>query len=135
MFFFRTRKIQTLEVLTLRITGMRYTEEYELAADGPSSVQVSRYQPLHGAQEGRQLQARAVRDTEEVIRQLNACRVLQWDGFHGKHPRGVKDGRMFSLSATVNGGKTVYADGSQNFPSHFHELTDWFRRVLTPEET
>ena len=130
---FWTRKIRTLEILTLRITGMRYVEEYELVADGPS-VQVSRYQPRHGEPEGRQLQARAVRDTEEVIRQLNACRVLQWDGFHGKHPRGIKDGRMFRLSASVNGGQTVYADGSQNFPRHFHELTDWFRRVLASEE-
>ena len=49
-------------------------------------------------------------------------RIRKWDGFHGKHPRGVLDGDMFSFEAVINDGETIHADGSANFPKRFREF-------------
>ena len=62
---------------------------------------------------------------ETVVAKLNAYDVGSWNGFHGKHPKYVLDGTMFTLEASVNGGKRLYADGSENFPRHYHELVQW----------
>ena len=65
-----------------------------------------------------------------VLKLLNECKLLSWDGFCGKHPRGVMDGMMFSLNAVVNGDKKIRADGSQNFPKHYWDFTDGLYEML-----
>ena len=40
---------------------------------------------------------------------------------------------MFSLEALVNENRTVKAEGSANFPRHYHELKRWITENLTPE--
>ena len=61
-----------------------------------------------------------------MLELLNQFPVMKWNGFHGKHPRGVLDGEMFSFQATVNDGVTIRAEGSANFPKGFQE----FRRAV-----
>ncbi len=74
----------------------------------------------------RELSRRAICSDSQMLELLNQCNIMKWDGFHGKHPRGVLDGEMFSFRAIVNEGQTIQADGSANFPEHFRD----FRRMI-----
>ena len=122
--------ITDMESLTLHLSGMRLTEEYELTVNG-DKTEISYYTMSYASsQEERILKKRTVCDTKTVIAALNSFDVIKWDGFHGKHPRGVLDGTMFRLTATLNGGQKLYADGSQNFPEHFREFEEWLYTVL-----
>ncbi len=123
-------KIKSFEIVALNTSGMRYITDYEIVMrDG--NAEVSRYAVgFRGGEKVRQLEKRAVCEPEKVIELLNKCRLISWDGFNGKHPIGVKDGTMFTLKATVNEGKKIYASGSQNFPPHYHDLTDGLYEIL-----
>ena len=61
---------------------------------------------------------------------MNNCSVIRWDGFHGEHPKNVKDGIMFDFTATVNGGQTIYADGSANYPKGYNEFVRELNKML-----
>ena len=65
-----------------------------------------------------------------MLKLLNDCGISTWNGFHGKHPRGVKDGTMFNFKAKINGDTEITADGSQNFPKHYRDLTDGLYKLL-----
>ena len=122
--------IVSFEIVTLRISGMRFENEYEIVMN-EGRAQVSRYGIRFTRDEDpRVLEARAECGEETVLGLLNDCKLLSWDGFHGKHPKDVRDGTMFTLKATVNGDKRIYADGSENFPRHYRELTDGLRELL-----
>jgi len=122
--------ITDIENLTLRLSGMRLTEEYELIVNG-DKTEISYYTISYAnAAEERILKKRTERDTKTVIDALNGFRLIKWDGFHGKHPKGVLDGTTFHITATLNGGQKLSAGGSQNFPKHFHELEEWLYTVL-----
>ena len=73
------------------------------------------------------------KDLRIMLDLLNKCSLLSWDGFHGKHPKGVKDGIMFSLQAVLNGGKTIKAEGSENFPRHYRDFTDGLYSLLNDD--
>ena len=123
-------EITSVESFTLRISGMRVTEKYELTA-GEDGITLSLYWMDYSTPEDRWLLQNAVtRPTAEILELLNDCELSAWDGFHGKHPKGVLDGRMFTLEAAVNGGTTIRADGSENFPAHFSELEQRFNELL-----
>ena len=118
-------EITEFESLTVRFSGMRITEEYEIISNGETS-EISQYYIKYDQQEDiRELQASAVCQTQEVIDILNECKAGKWNGFHGEHPKGVLDGTMFNLTASVNGGQKLSADGSQNFPKNFRTFEDW----------
>lgn len=124
------KEITSFESLNLRLSGMRITEEYEIIADG-DKAEISYYHMNYGSgKEERVLQKSAVCDTKEVIDILNECNAGKWNGFHGKHPKGVLDGTMFTLTASVNGGTRLYADGSENFPKNFRTLEEWLYSKL-----
>lgn len=124
-------RIDSFEVVTLHTSGMRHVSEHEIVMkDG--AAEVSLYGIGHGYE--RILQKRAVCSKEEALKLLNDCRITSWDGFHGKHPKGVLDGTMFRFKATVNGGVTISADGSQNFPRHYRDFTDGLYEILNKEE-
>ncbi len=130
LFCKKTKRIDSFDTVTLRISGMRYTNEYEILMKN-GEAEVSFYDIRYtDAKDRRVLQKRASCKKEEVLDLLNGCGVLSWDGFHGAHPRGVKDGVMFRLSANVNGGESIYANGSQNFPHHYAELRDGLKKIL-----
>ena len=65
---------------------------------------------------------------------MNTCGVICWDGFHGKHPKNVKDGIMFDFRATVNDGQEIHADGSENFPKGYHDFVRELNKILTDHE-
>ena len=123
-------EITEFESLNLRFSGMRVTEEYEIIKNGDKS-EISYYHIKYGGEEDRrELQERTVCDTQEVIDILNECKAGKWNGFKGAHPKGVLDGRMFTLEASVNGGKRLYAEGSENFPKKFNTFEQWLREKL-----
>lgn len=122
--FKQSDRIENFEVVTLRVSTMRNVSEYEmLMKDGKAEVSCYSIRFTQSKDE-RDLEKRVSVDEAEALKLLNDCGVLSWDGFHGAHPRGVTDGTMFNLHATVNGEKKIYATGSQNFPRHYRDLTD-----------
>ncbi len=113
---------------------MRGASEYEITREGEDAVVT-----LYGIRyaEGNKVrvpQERAVSAVPAVVELLEACRVARWDGFHGAHPKGVTDGIMFDFSASVNDGRVIRAEGSQNFPPRFHEFREGLNRLLRAEE-
>lgn len=130
----KDRRIESFEVVVLRLSGMRGVSEYEIVALDGSAKLTECGVRFSGEKEERIPKRSVICPAEDVLGLLNRCRILSWDGFHGKHPRGVKDGKIFSFSATVNGGKTVRAAGSQDFPSHFSDFTDGLNAALSDAE-
>ena len=132
-FFNSSDRINTFDMITLRMSGMRFVTEHEIVMrDG--TAEVSLYGIRYGQnKDERILEERTVCDQSIVLELLNDCGLLSWDGFHGSHPKCVKDGIMFTLKATVNDGKTIYATGSENFPRHFRDFTDGLYKLLKAE--
>ena len=86
-----TKRITELESLNLRLSGMRITEEYEFLVNG-EQTEISYYNMSYAnSQEERILKKRVAIDTQTVVDKLNEFGVIKWDGFHGKHPKGVLD--------------------------------------------
>ena len=131
----RNGKIESFEIVTLRTSGMRITAEYEMVMkDG--KAEISEYWIMYEEGEDRRvLERRAVCSEAEALKLLNDCHILSWDGFNGPHPRGVLDGTMFKLEATVNGGKIIRARGSQNFPQHYWDFNDALYEILSAEKS
>ncbi len=127
---FAKEEIVSFEIVTLHTSGMRYTGETEIVMkDG--KAEVSQYGIRYSQDEDRRvLEKRAVCGAEEILKLLNDCKLLSWDGFHGPHPKGVLDGTMFTLNATVNEGRRIYASGSENFPRHYRDFTDGLYNIL-----
>ena len=124
------KKINDIEFLNLHLSGMRITEEYEFLVNG-NETEISYYNMSYASgKEERRLIKRTTCDTQTVINSLNEFGVKKWDGFSGKHPKGVLDGTMFRLTATINGSQKLSANGSQNFPKHFHEFEAWLYELL-----
>ena len=123
-------QIGSFEIITLHTSGMRFTTDYEIVMQG-DAAEVSQYQIRYVDHEDRRvLEKRALVSKDDVLRLLNECCLLSWDGFFGRHPRNVLDGTMFRLSAVVNGGITIKAEGSQNFPKHYSEFTRGIYELL-----
>ncbi len=128
-------KIDSFEVVTLHESGMRFVHDIEIVMkDGKAEVTQYgfRFEP-NG--DRRVPEIRAVCGEEIILRLLNACGLLSWNGFHGPHPKDVLDGIMFSLDAKVNGGVEVSAEGSQNFPKGYHEFRSELYEILRTGET
>lgn len=124
------KTVTSLEIITLRESGMRYSAEYEiLMKDGKAEVSQYDIRYSHG-EDQRLLTRRAVCEEETILDLLNECNFISWDGFNGPHPKGVLDGIMFRLNATVNEGKNIHANGSQNFPKHYRDFTDGLYNIL-----
>lgn len=127
----KTSTVESFSSVLLRTAGMRATNEYEIVPkNGEAEVTLYNVTFEKGG-EARVPRLRAVCRESEIIDLLNACGVVSWDGFEGKHPRGVLDGVMFRFKATVNGNVAVTAHGSQNFPRHYREFTDALYNILT----
>ena len=126
----KDKSIEKFEKLTLRESGMRFTSERELIMC-ENGVEVSQYEIRYTKNgDERILIKRSQIGKEPALKLLNECKVMSWDGFSGAHPRWVKDGIMFSLTAVVNDGKVIRAEGSQNFPKRYREFTDGLNGLL-----
>ena len=131
---FGREKIVSFESVSLRISGMRAASEYVIVMkDG--NAELSEYDGFdHDEEDAKAPRRRAVCGADRILKLMNGCRLLSWDGFYGKHPKGLRDGTAFILKAAVNGGKTIFAHGSQNFPAHYREFTDGIRDILNDPE-
>ena len=124
------RRIIEFSRVTLERSGMRFIEEFELTADGEKTKAVRYNLVFRNGEKAREPIAEATLDTKDVVEMLNKCRLLSWDGFYGKHPKGVLDGTMFTLEAVVNGDRKISAHGSQNFPKKYSDLTQWLYELF-----
>ena len=123
-------EITNYERIVLSETAMRGKSEYEVVNKG-DKAEITFYQYRYsGNEEIKTPEKSAECDNEEVLGILNECKIAKWDGFHGKHPKNVKDGIMFSFNAFVNDGWKIHADGSENFPKNYAALTNWLREKL-----
>lgn len=131
--FGKIKKVESFERVTLRESGMRYTIEYEMVPkDGQAELTL--YAIRFGDQEDRRVpEQTAVIPVQEALDLMNTCRLMSWDGFRGRHPRGVLDGIMFSMKAVVNDNHSISASGSENFPKQYRIFTDGMRRILSGE--
>ena len=130
------KSVSDIENLTLHLSGMRISEEYEIqATDDQATISYYTFSYANGTEE-KVLKKRTACETQTVIDALNKVDFVKWNGFEGAHPKGVTDGTMFRLTATINGGQKLTAAGSQNFPKHFYELEQWLYEMLKDcEET
>ena len=123
-------EITAFETLTLRESGMRVTQEYAAVAKG-EKVEITLYRMHYASgKEEKRPEKSGVCTLEAFMHMLNTCKVGSWNGFHGEHPKYVTDGTMFILEASVNGGKRIFADGSQNFPKHYREFVEFLGENL-----
>ena len=123
-------KIKSFETVTLHTSGMRHVTDYEIVNRG-DEAEISQYAVGYcDGEEVRQLQKRAVCSAKRALKLMNKCRLLSWDGFNGKRPKGIKDGTIFILKANVNEGKEIYATGSQRFPRHYRVFKDGLNEIL-----
>ena len=123
-------KIKSFEIVKLHTSGMRHVTDYEIVMRG-DEAEVSQYAVgYRDGEEVRHLQKRAVCSVNRALKLMNKCRLLSWDGFHGKRPKGIKDGTNFVFKATVNEGKEIYATGSQRFPMHYSGFKDGLFEIL-----
>lgn len=118
--------VTAVENLLLKVMYMRGTFEYEIICDDGEAT-VSKFRIVYENGEGRRkLRGSANLQVEDVCTKLNEFEISKWNGFFGKHPKNVSDGVMFDLTATLNGDKKLHAEGSENFPPHYHDLVRWF---------
>jgi len=122
--------ITSVESMSLTLHGMRGSSVYEITQTG-ESLELCLYRLVYSGEEtSRRLEARVIPDAQEFLALMNSCKVQQWDGFHGKHPKNVSDGIMFNFTAEVNGGQVIRADGSANFPKGYHEFVRTLNEML-----
>ena len=130
---FKREAITSFGEIRLRLSGMRVTEVYETLCQG-EEAQISHYWLRYEDHEDKyDLQRSVTVPADEMIAVLDRCGVIGWDGFRGKNPPGLLDGTMFDFTATVNG-RRIHADGSNNFPRHYRDLTDALYAMLNAQE-
>lgn len=126
--------ITSVETMTLTLRGMRGSYVYTITADA-DQTELRRYREVYaGGETTLVLEASTACGGQEIVELMNACDIPRWNGFHGKHPKHVSDGIMFTFSATVNGGQTISADGSANYPKGYHEFVRTLNAMLAAGE-
>lgn len=126
----RLRSIVSLEKMTLTLREMRGSRLYEAVCTGEKTELKLYRETFSNDKPVRVLERSAVCDSSELIGIMNKCGIAGWNGFHGKHPKRVADGTVFSFTATVNGGREIRADGSANFPKGYSEFTTALNGIL-----
>ena len=127
-------EIQSFDTVTLEVIGMRFHHTYEIINE-PPCVTVSRYRNVFIDGEDRlELEQQATCNSSEVLELLQSCSVGEWDGFHGDHPKDVKDGIMFNFMAVVNDGQIIRAEGSENFPKGYITFEQAINELLSAAE-
>ena len=132
---FKKEIIVSFESVEFRLSGMRFTNIYEIF-NKEGKAELSLYNLFYCAEseeDRKRLEKRVVTDSKTIIDLLNDCGIIKWDGFSGANPRGVRDGYMFTFTAVVNDGRRIYANGSNNFPKHYHDFTNKLTELLSEE--
>lgn len=116
------KTITSVESMTLTLHGMRGSVVYKFEIEDDAS-ELCQYQKIYRNGKDELVPERSVPCTPQtMIDRMNTCGIPRWNGFHGKHPRYVLDGIMFRFEAAVNGGQTIEADGSANFPEGYSDF-------------
>ena len=128
------KTIISIETMTLTLQGMRFCSVYEITNED-EKTELRRFRKVYSnGADTLELETSAVCDITDFIKLMNACGVIGWDGFHGKHPKNVQDGIMFDFRATVNNGQEIHADGSENFPKGYHDFVRELNKILADHE-
>ena len=131
---FSSKEIFSFDKIKVRISGMRFTKEYEIINKG-EKTEISLYNMNYSdGEEKPVLEKTAETETEEFIEFLNFCNFGNWNGFYGKHPKNVRDGIMFNITAVINNGETFRAEGSENFPKGYRDFIKELDRLLNGGE-
>ena len=119
--------VTSVEEMTLTLRGMRGGTVYKFEGEA-----LCRYRELYRDGKDELIPEKAVPcSMQTMVGLANACGILRWDGFHGAHPKNVQDGIMFRFAATVNGGQTIAADGSANFPKGYYDFVRALDEMLS----
>lgn len=128
------KTVASVESMTITQRGMRGGHVYEITeTDGITELRLYR-EVYSGGENSLALEKSVVCDPAALIEMMNTCGVLRWDGFHGKHPKNVSDGIMFTFTASVNGGQVINADGSANFPKGYRDFMNYLDGLLAQSE-
>jgi len=131
---FKREIISSFSEVKLRLSGMRITEVYEIICRGKEAELSQYWLSYENHEDNYNLQKRVTVPASEFIETLNRCNVIKWDGFSGKNPPHVLDGTMFDFEATVNDGRRIHANGSNNFPKHYRDFTDALYQMLNDQQ-
>ena len=124
------KNVTSVEAMTLTLCGMRGSSVYKFEGEG-AATELRRYREIYRSGERELKLERSVPcAVQMMIELMNSCGILRWNGFHGKHPKNVSDGMMFCFKAVVNGGQTIFADGSENFPKGYREFVRALNAML-----
>lgn len=124
----------SVDAMKLTLHGMHGSSVYKFDANA-NRTELHRYREFYsGEQTVLELEQSVACDTQVMIDLMNTCGIIHWNGFHGKHPKNVYDGIMFRFEATVNGGRTISADGSENFPKGYHEFVRTLDAMLSKSQ-
>lgn len=128
---FSKKQVDVIDCIIIDVSGMRYRYEYAITQDD-DTAKVTRYNIiLKDGKDVRERECSVNVPAEKLVSLCNSCSILKWDGFNGKHPKGVSDGVMFTLKASVNGSEQIHANGSENFPKHYKEFMSELDSLLT----
>ena len=126
--------VTSVEAMTLTLHGMRGSNVYKFEGDD-DTTELRRYRVIYSSgEEALALEASVPCSTQTLIELMNACGIPRWDGFHGKHPKNVSDGIMFDFAAEINGGQTIHAGGSANYPKGYYEFVRALDEMLAKEK-
>ena len=122
--------IISVQEVSLKIMGMRGSNLYKVNNTGGEIV-IERYKERYRNDSFRYEPDKSIScSMEKIVDIMNACNIMRWDGFFGKHPKNVSDGDMFNFTAIVNEGLTIRAEGSANFPKGYHEFIRTLNEML-----
>ena len=128
------KTVTSVEAVTLVLQTMRGSCVYKVEGNGDAK-ELRRYREIYRSEAVELVLELSVPcDAQKLTELMNACGILRWDGFHGKHPKNVSDGTSFRFEATVNGGQTIRAEGSANFPKGYNEFVSALNAMLAEHE-
>ena len=126
--------VTSVEAMTLTLHGMRGSYVYKFERED-DTTEVRRYRVVYSGEEDElALEARVPCSMQTLTELMNTCDIPRWNGFHGKHPKNVSDGIMFDFTAEINGGLTIRADGSANYPKGYSEFVRALDEMLANSE-
>ena len=124
---------ESFESITLRLSGMRFCIEYEVLMKDDLTEVVKYGIRFENGEDKRIVELKNTCEKERILKLINDCDLLSWDGFVGNHPKNVSDGIMFTMNAIINERK-IYAHGSENFPEHYREFIDGLTEIIREAE-
>ena len=127
--------ITSVESMRLSTSSYESGEHVYEIENKNSKTELNYYRVKHmgGGKEELELERSAMCDTQDFIEIMNACNVGEWDGF-SEDNYDTYDGTSFTFKATVNGDKTINADGYADFPEGYGKFVSKLETLLDNSE-